>query len=102
MLEWMRWSEENEEKISEKALEWLTKNNITQEDMDWAIGNMSIEQTMNYIERQRRESYPCMSPKGILCQYGDYMDMTHASAVRYSSSSARQTYSRSPIPCPPA
>lgn len=75
MLEWMRWSEENEEKISEKALEWLTKNNITQEDMDWAIGNMSIEQTMNYIERQRSESYPCMSPKGILGQYGDYMDM---------------------------
>ncbi|MCI7129616.1 MAG: PcfJ domain-containing protein [Lachnospiraceae bacterium] len=75
MLEWMRWSEESGQKISERALEWLTANGIEVEDMEDAKEHMSVEQTMNYVERQRRESYKGMSPKAVLAQYGDYMEM---------------------------
>lgn len=75
MLEWMRWSEENGQKISDRALEWLTANGIDIEDMEYAGEHMSVEQIMNYIERQRRESYKGMSPKAVLGQYGDYMAM---------------------------
>lgn len=75
MLEWMKWSEKNCRKISDKALEWLEANAIDQKDMKRAAENMSVEQTMNYVERQRRESYKGMSPKAVLGQYEDYMEM---------------------------
>ena len=74
MLEWMQWSDAHEYKISDKLLEWLLKNGITPRDIPLP-SNMSLEQLMNYIERQRKESYKGMSPRAVIDQYIDYMKM---------------------------
>lgn len=75
MVNWMRWSERHHSKISDKALDWLLSNNITQTDMKWLICRMSIEQAMNYIERQKKEAYKGKTIKQIISQYEDYMGM---------------------------
>ena len=74
MLEWMQWSDAHVYKISDKLLEWLLKNGITPRDIPLP-SNMSLEQLMNYIERQRKESYKGMSPRAVIDQYIDYMKM---------------------------
>lgn len=75
MLQWMRWSNENKTKISEKTLSWLIQNNMDCNDMSWTKGRMSLEQGMNYIERQKKESYKRMRIKQIIAQYIDYLSM---------------------------
>ncbi len=75
MLQWMRWSDENRTKISEKTLSWLIQNNMDCSDMGWTKDRMSLEQGMNYIERQKKESYKGMSIKQIIAQYMDYLSM---------------------------
>ena len=75
MVEWMRWSDSHNQKISEKALNWIIQNNIRTDDMAWMKCRFSIEQAMNYIERQRKESYKGMKIKQIISQYEDYMGM---------------------------
>lgn len=75
MVKWMRWSERNKVKISDKALEWLIKNRITKNDLQWVLTRMSLEQAMNYFERQRKESYKGKSVRTVISQYEDYMSM---------------------------
>lgn len=75
MVEWMQWSERNHQKISDKALMWLMEESIEPRDMQWIKCRFSIEQAMNYIIRQRRESYPKRTIKGVIEQYEDYMRM---------------------------
>lgn len=75
MIKWMRWSEKHHEKISDKALIWLHENKLEPNDMSWTKLRFTIEKAMNYIERQRKESYPSMSVKGVINQYEDYMNM---------------------------
>ena len=75
MIQWMRWSERHHEKISDKALMWLMENKLDTDDMSWMKLRFTVEKAMNYIERQRKESYPGMSAKGVIGQYEDYMDM---------------------------
>ncbi len=75
MVEWMRWSERHRKKISEKALCWLLTNKIRPEDMTWMELRFSLEQAANYIERQKKESYPRLGAKGVIDQYEDYMAM---------------------------
>lgn len=75
MVEWMQWSERHEQKISEKAMKWLSDNNITTIHMQWMKCRFSIEQAMNYLQRQKKESYPTASIKEVINQYEDYMSM---------------------------
>lgn len=75
MLRWMQWSERHKTKISDKTLDWLLKNKLESEDMAWIKCRFSLEQAMNYIERQRKESYKGMSAKQVVSQYEDYMRM---------------------------
>jgi len=75
MVEWMRWSDSHNQKLSDKVLDWLEKNNLRPDDMAWIKCRFSIEQAMNYIERQRRESYKGKKIKQVISQYEDYMDM---------------------------
>ena len=75
MLAWMQWSDRHRQKISDRALAWLMKNNLWPKDMAWIKCRFSIEQAMNYIERQGRESYKGRSGKQIIGQYEDYMSM---------------------------
>lgn len=75
MVDWMRWSERHRQKISDKALTWLISNGIETDDMSWTECRFSIEQAMNYMERQRKESYPGKKIKQVISQYEDYMEM---------------------------
>lgn len=75
MVEWMRWSERNRQKISDRALTWVTDNGLRPEDMAWIKCRFSIEQAMNYIERQKKESYKKKTAKMVIGQYEDYMNM---------------------------
>lgn len=75
MVEWMRYSDECGEKISEKALEWLIKNEIRTYKMECLLGNFSAEQAMNYIERQRAEGYAGKTVNEVINQYADYIRM---------------------------
>lgn len=75
MLYWMRWSDNHKQKISDKTLEWLLANGIDPGDMAWIKCRFSLEQAMNYIERQRKEQYKKKSVKQIIAQYEDYMSM---------------------------
>lgn len=75
MVKWMRWSELRNIKISDKVLEWFLANNLGSVDINWASCRMSPEQLMNYIERQRKESYKGKSVKSVISQYEDYMKM---------------------------
>lgn len=72
---WMRWSELRKEKIADKVLQWLLQNDIKSGDIGWLSCRMSVEQVMNYIERQRRESYKGKTVKQVISQYEDYMTM---------------------------
>ena len=74
MLKWMQWSDAYEYKISDKLLEWLLKNGLSPNDIP-KPSHMSLEQLMNYIDRQRKESYKGKSPKTIIEQYKDYIKM---------------------------
>lgn len=75
MLSWMRWSDKHKQKISDKTLEWLLANGIAPGDMAWIKCRFSLEQAMNYIERQRKEQYKGKSVKQVIAQYEDYMSM---------------------------
>ena len=75
MIVWMRWCEENGKKLSDKALTWLMDAYLTPDDMKWTEGRFTIEQGMNYLIRQKKESYPTRTFKGIIEQYRDYMAM---------------------------
>lgn len=75
MLSWMQWSDRHKTKISDKALAWLTENHLSPDDMAWINCRFSIEQAMNYVERQKRESYKCSSTGTVILQYEDYMSM---------------------------
>ena len=74
-LEWMRYSEENEVKIPQEALEWLVKNKIRVIDIQFINGKMSITQIMNYLKRQKTEQYKDMSYIRIIDQWKDYLSM---------------------------
>lgn len=75
MLDWMRWSDSHRQKISDKTLEWLLANRIDSRDMARIKCRFSLEQAMNYIERQRKEQYKGKSVKQVIAQYEDYMSM---------------------------
>lgn len=75
MLSWMRWSDVNHQRLSDKTLEWLLANNITESNLQWMKCRFTVEQAMNYITRQRKEQYPDKSPKQVISQYEDYMRM---------------------------
>lgn len=75
MVHWMRWSVEEGQKISQETLEWLSKNNIGQAEVEFISDRMSLQQIMNYVNRQQVESYPKKTASQILGQWKDYLDM---------------------------
>lgn len=75
MVYWMRFSDENGEKISDKAMNWLDKNDITVKESEIILEYMSAEKMVNYITRQQKESYPGKSASAVIEQYNDYLSM---------------------------
>lgn len=67
MLRWMQWSELEERKLSAEFIAWTEKNRIDPDDYDKSIVGeyMSPEQLMNYLNRQKKESYPGMKIKAV-------------------------------------
>ena len=75
MLEWMRWSDTLNKKISDEVLSWLMVNSLSISEMSCILGKMTLEQAMNYIRRQQKESYKGKSSRQVLSQYIDYLKM---------------------------
>ncbi len=75
MVLWMRWSVREGQKISQEVLEWLSKNDIEQGDVKFIKDRMSLQQIMNYVNRQQKECYRSKTAKQILDQWRDYLDM---------------------------
>lgn len=73
-LEWIRWSEKQEKKLDDETIEWLTRNNFRISEIV-IVPKMSPKQVMNYIVRQRRESYPEKSERQVRDQWIDYLRM---------------------------
>ena len=75
MVEWMRWSEGHKQKLSDKFLAWTVKEGIRPDEMQWGKCRFSMEQAMNYIEKQRETQYKGFTIRGVINQYEDYMNM---------------------------
>lgn len=75
LLQWMRWSDRQHMKLSDRVLCWLEENNINMSAVMWTNVRMTPEQAMNYFERQKRESYPGKKISQVISQYEDYMNM---------------------------
>lgn len=75
MVQWMRYSDEMDEKVSEKALEWIEKNKVSVREAEDILQCMSPEKMMNYVERQKKESYMGKTVHAVIEQYNDYLSM---------------------------
>lgn len=72
-LRWLRWSEQNNKKLSDETLTWLNKSNVSVDESIFLV--MSPKQVMNYVTRQQSESYSGRTVKGVLEQWSDYIRM---------------------------
>lgn len=77
MLHWLQWSDLNNRKLSEQYLSWAEKNKIEPDNYlrSEAGKYLTPEQLMNYINRQKKESYPSRTIAGVWDQYEDYLSM---------------------------
>ena len=76
MLDWMRESDEEGFKVSEKVLDWLEQVRLWPGAiMDRMTEYMSLEQSMNYLIRQKKEQYQGRTVRSIIEQYADYISM---------------------------
>lgn len=72
---WLKLAHEEGWKISQETLVWLTKEDISQTTVKFILGKMSLQQIMNYVKRQQKESYSGKSARQVLAQWNDYMQM---------------------------
>lgn len=77
MLRWLQWSDFNNKKLSEQYLSWAEKNKIEPDSYlkSDAKKYLTPEQLMNYINRQKKESYPSRTIVGVWDQYEDYLSV---------------------------
>ena len=77
MLRWLQWSNLNNRKLSEQYISWAEKNKIEPNNylQSEAGKYLTPEQLMNYINRQKKESYPSRTIAGVWDQYEDYLSM---------------------------
>lgn len=75
MVKWMRWSEQENSRLSDRVILWLDENKLEPKEMKVLLRQMSPEKAMNYIERQRQESYKGKRVKDVVSQYEDYISM---------------------------
>lgn len=77
MLRWLQWSDLNKKKLSEQYISWAEKNKIDPDNYlrSEAKQYLTPEQLMNYINRQKKESYPSRTIAGVWNQYEDYLSI---------------------------
>lgn len=73
IVQWMQWSDETGNKISEETLDWLVKNNLERGDLQFVSDRMTPQQIMNYVKRQQSELKKSVS--AILDWWKDYLSM---------------------------
>lgn len=71
MVDWMRWSEQEGQKVGREVMQWLDKKQISTWQMEGI--SLSPQKLMNYIIRQKKESYPDICERQIVEQYRDYL-----------------------------
>lgn len=71
MVKWMRWSEQENQKIGRDVMLWLEKEEIDPEDMRGI--SLTPQKLMNYIIRQKEESYKNLCARQVIEQYRDYL-----------------------------
>lgn len=77
-LRWLQEEEESGEKISQETLKWMCAYKISPRDIEFIRDLMRPQQVMNYLIRQKEESYPSLGYKETLEQYADYISMSQA------------------------
>lgn len=75
MVRWMKWSEESQTRIPDRVLDWMLENSLEPGEVKGMASRLSPEQIMNYVMRQKKESYPKWSIKTVISQYEDYLSM---------------------------
>lgn len=75
MLAWMQASDEEGFKVSDKVLDWLEQVRLWPRSMARMTEYMSLEQSVNYLIRQKKEQYPGRTFLSIIGQYEDYISM---------------------------
>lgn len=75
MLSWMQWADRHRAKLSDAFLKWAEKEKVTPGSGPWLFLKLSPEQAMNYLIRQKKESYKGHATRAIISQYEDYMEM---------------------------
>lgn len=80
MLSWLQWSERTGKKMSTECLRWYGQEGISVSEYEDGISAryLSPEQLMNYIRRQKAESYPKNKARTVYEQYEDYLSMAAA------------------------
>ena len=72
---WMQWSDETGAKITDETLRYLVKNNFWPSELETLTEHMTLQQAVNYVKRQAKESYKGKSARMIVSQYDDYVAM---------------------------
>lgn len=75
IVRWMRWSDKTGNKIPQDVLQWLTDNEIEQNEIKFIEDKMSIMQIMNYVKKQQKGEYKGRTAKDVLSQWEDYISM---------------------------
>lgn len=77
MLNWLQWSDDTNKRISDLALSFYDAAGIDANDYirTQAHRYLSPEKLMNFLIRQKKESYPNYKYSRILDQYEDYLSM---------------------------
>ena len=75
MLVWMRWSDAYGQKISDAELVWLERNAVWPSTIGKMDEYMTLTQIINYVQKQKKVSYPGWRGDRIIEQWLDYMTM---------------------------
>jgi hypothetical protein len=79
-LGWLRWSLINKKKISQDALLWFDKWEVSRSDASFMLDRMNPDQIRNYVDKQRTTSYSgnasiSGNPRLLINQWQDYLNM---------------------------
>lgn len=74
-LIWLRWAEEENKKIDDETLRWMSGEEIKKDNVKFIINRMSPRQIMNYVKKQQDGGYAGKTAGSVLGQWADYLNM---------------------------
>ena len=72
-LNWLRFEKSTGKLLDEQMIRWLCEEKIDKDDLEFILDRMSIQQAVNYIQRQMQENQ--MSSRTVLTTWKDYLSM---------------------------